>query len=102
MKEPKLQPKEVRDARNVDCLLRKATGREQSQPKREAMWPTADKALGVGLIKPFGNHIMLLCVPDAGHGGIRFNVCSGGFWSCFGPILWNVCVCFVPLYLGYM
>jgi hypothetical protein len=43
------RPKEVRDARNMDCLIRKASGHEWSQPRREALWAAISKAMGARL-----------------------------------------------------
>lgn len=50
---PKVEwrPQEVR-ARNVDCLLRKTVGSEQSQPMRESSQAATSNAGGAGLPKP--------------------------------------------------
>jgi hypothetical protein len=50
---PKLQWKsqDIRDARNVEWLLRKAVGNKWSQPER-GTWATNGKAIGTGLPKP--------------------------------------------------
>jgi hypothetical protein len=51
---PKLEwrPQEVRDDRNVKHLLRKAAGSRWSQPKREAIYVSTSKAIGVGFPSP--------------------------------------------------
>jgi hypothetical protein len=59
---------DVRDARNMECLQRKATGSWHSWPKREAIWEATSKAI-VGPPNP------TTCALDAGHGAIGFNVC---------------------------
>jgi hypothetical protein len=68
----------IRDARNVEHLLRKVTGNKWSNAKREAMdlqlarsWRQAAQELGA--------HISTLCTLDARHGDIRFNLCPAGF-----------------------
>jgi hypothetical protein len=48
-------PQDVRDVKNMEYLPRKTTGKEWSQPRREAIWPTTDKAIGAGLSKPAGS-----------------------------------------------
>jgi hypothetical protein len=40
------RPKEVGDTRNVEWPSRKTVGKEWSQPRREAMWAAASKAIG--------------------------------------------------------
>lgn len=81
-----METQEVRDTKNMEHLPRKAPGSEQSQFKKEAMWAPTGKAIGMGLPKLFGVHILLLCVPDGEHETTGFNVCPIGFWSYFGPI----------------
>jgi hypothetical protein len=71
---------------NVGCLPRKVAGSAWSQPKREAMWVAASKAIGMGMPKSFGTHIITAHTLDVGCGTIGFNVCNPKFLSCFGPI----------------
>jgi hypothetical protein len=47
------------------------------------MWVTNDKATGVGLPTPVGAQIISPHDPDSGYRAAGFNVCPGGFWSCF-------------------
>lgn len=77
---PKLhwRPLEVGDTRNVEHL-RKTSGNEQINPKREVMGAAVSKAIGVGLAKLFGTRLMSPSAMDAGHVAIRFNVCFAGF-----------------------
>jgi hypothetical protein len=51
------RPKEHGDAKNMECLLRKAMDSKWSHPRRKVMWVANSKALGVGLPKPIGTHI---------------------------------------------
>lgn len=51
---------EVREARTMECMLRKATSSEQSYPQREAMRAETDSATGVMLPTPFGIYIFSL------------------------------------------
>jgi hypothetical protein len=44
-------PQEFRDASNVEYLLKKTAGSEQSKLKREAMWVTNIKTMEGGLSK---------------------------------------------------
>jgi hypothetical protein len=41
-----METQDVGDARNVECLPKKAAGREQSKPKREAIWAANSKDIG--------------------------------------------------------
>jgi hypothetical protein len=77
---------EVINVRNVKHLSRKAAGSEQSQCVRKATWIANGKALQVGLFKPFRAYTMLVCVLDAGHEALGFNVCPVGFQSSFCPV----------------
>jgi hypothetical protein len=43
----------VREAGNMECLLRKAEGSEQRYPRRETTWPKSSKAMGTGLPETF-------------------------------------------------
>lgn len=45
-RKPKIQWRlqEIRDARNIECLVRKAEGNEQSQPKKKEPWARMSKA----------------------------------------------------------
>jgi hypothetical protein len=85
---PKLQWRleEARDARNVVHLLRKARGREHSQSKTEAIWAPNSKALGEGLPKTVGVHIMTLSAMNIGHGSTGCNVYLTKFQSWFGNV----------------
>jgi hypothetical protein len=58
----------LRNTRNLECLLKKATGNDQIQPKREAMWAAAGKAIGTGLLKSLGVHVMPPYAPCARYG----------------------------------
>jgi hypothetical protein len=75
------RPQEIVDARNVECLLGKAAGDEQNQPKTEAMWATNGEDTGARL-----PHITSACAPDVGHRATEVNVCLAWFLSCFGLI----------------
>jgi hypothetical protein len=61
------RPQEVRDARNMEHLLRKVSGHEQSQPRREAKRVTFITAIGLELLKPVGAHIMPPYALDIGY-----------------------------------
>jgi hypothetical protein len=78
---------EVRNARNMGCLLRKATCSERSQLQRVAMWATADNSFELEIPKSFKVDVTLPCVPDGGGRGIEFDVCPVGFQPCFDMIL---------------
>lgn len=41
----------------MECLQRKAVVSKHSQPKREATWTEASKAIGMRLPQPFKAHI---------------------------------------------
>jgi hypothetical protein len=110
---PKLQwkPKEIKDARIIEFLMRKAPGSEDNQPKKDAMGAAAEKAVEVKLPKLLGTHISPLCTLNSRHGDTGFNVCLAVFQSGFGPIplfcatfppFWNGNVYSVPLYIGSM
>jgi hypothetical protein len=45
---------DVGDARDLECLPRKAAGNEGNENKGKARWATASKVIRVGLPKPFG------------------------------------------------
>lgn len=60
---------EVRDARKVECLPREAATQESGH-----MWVTASKAIGAGLPKTLGTHILPQCVLGARHGDLGVNV----------------------------
>lgn len=77
----------LRNASNMVCLLRKAAGCTQNQPKRErAMLAMSDKAVRSRLPNSFGNCISRPCATDARHGATGL-ICPPGFQFCFGPIL---------------
>lgn len=48
----------VRGARTVGCLLRKAEGTDYSQSKRKATCPVSSRSGKAGLPKPVGTMIM--------------------------------------------
>lgn len=54
--------------------------------QEETMWTSMGKVTGMGLLKPFGTHILPLCVPESRYKDIELNVCPDGFKSCFGLI----------------
>jgi hypothetical protein len=56
------------------CLPKNAAGNEYSQFRSQAKLAINSKAIGVGLPKALGAHILLPCAPDVGHGAIGFNV----------------------------
>lgn len=64
---PKLEwrSQELRDASNVNCLMRKAADCRESQSKRQPMCPANGKAKRAGLSKSCVEHISLPCVLDA-------------------------------------
>jgi hypothetical protein len=109
---PKLQLKlqNVGDARTLEHLLINDTGNKWSQLKRGYVgckW----QAYGGRLPMPVRAHIKTTHAPDAGHGVTGFNVCSSGFWSCFGPLppfytsispFWHENVYSVSLYVGHI
>lgn len=53
------RPREARAVRNTGHLLREDSGKEKGQPKREAVWAIAGKAIGLELSKTFGTHTLL-------------------------------------------
>lgn len=76
-----METPELKDARNVEHLPRKASGNKQSQSVG-----VTNKVIGTGLLKTFGIHISLLCSPDAGHVVIESNGCLAAFRYYFDPI----------------
>jgi hypothetical protein len=94
----------------MECLLGKAVGNEQSQPRKGHL-VFVQQGHGEGLPKLFGAHIMSPHAPESGHQDTGFSVCLTGFWSCFAPIpafytpvlpFWNGYACSVPLYVRIM
>lgn len=74
-------------ARIMQCL-NKATGRNQSQWKRQIMRaPTTSNHVGERLLKHFEIHMSTQFVLDLDHGVTRFNICSVTFETCFALIL---------------
>lgn len=89
---------DVRDARGMGYLLRRAANREWSQPKRKKCVAVNKAKRGWRSEEGF----------DIRHGDAEFVVYPTGFQSCFGPIFphhvpfptfWNDNVCPVPLYV---
>lgn len=79
-----MELQKVRDEKNVKYLLRKVSGSEQSQPKKEIMWAATSRATGAGLPKPFGAYILSQLGLGAGHKAIALHVYFAGVQSCFG------------------
>jgi hypothetical protein len=52
---PQWQSWDIGDARNVELLLRKATGNRRAS---QAVWAANSNAIGAGLPKPVGAHVM--------------------------------------------
>jgi hypothetical protein len=72
------RPQEVRDARKMKHVLRKATGNEWNQPKKEGHMGC--KAIRVGLPKPIGAHSHLVSTfPGSQAKSAGFKVCPAGF-----------------------
>lgn len=63
-----------------------AVGTKQSQPKKAAISTSGSCARGMRVPRPLRTLAMAPCVPQPGHGTMRFNSCATGFWSCFGSI----------------
>jgi hypothetical protein len=87
------RPQEVKDARNVEHLLRKAAGSKQSLPREKGHVGTqpSGKATGAGLPQSMGVHIMTPCAPmPVRQKAIEFNICPAGFQYLFG---WNLPCC---------
>lgn len=77
---------EFGEARSMDHW-RKAARREQNQPEEEAVGATImSSTVEAEPPKPFGVHNLPEVTRDAGSVTVGFNVCSAGFWSCFGPM----------------
>jgi hypothetical protein len=97
-----METPDVRDARNVENLLRKATGNKQSQPKRDNMWTANNKVMEAGLPKSTRAHITTPFAPDVGHEATGFTVFPAGFQSFYDPIPTSERGVFtlLPLYLG--
>ena len=72
------RPQDVRDARAVDYLLRKAANREWNQPRRNQFVAINKDEKGVGDLKTTLTSDLLH------HGDAEFGVCPAGFLSCFG------------------
>lgn len=83
---PKVEwrPQQVRDAMNVEHLLRKVIGNEGSESKRDVIWATTSKAMGAGCPSPleltFHYQVLDMQLQD-----LMCNLL--GFQSYFVPIL---------------
>lgn len=82
---PKMQQKlqDVRDAKDMECLPRKAAGCEESQLMREAVWAATSKAIWVE--RP--SSLELTSHNPVSNAGYGFNVLFAGFLSCLGPVI---------------
>jgi hypothetical protein len=56
----------------MECLLRKATVRDKIQLRSEAIWAAKSKAIGTGLPKPVGTHIITLPAMNTEHESLPF------------------------------
>lgn len=71
---PKLQQRlqEGRDTRNMECLLKKATGHKCSDAKRKAV---AAEAVGLGPSQPGERHSLSPQAKDVTYGAPELDVC---------------------------
>lgn len=74
----------VQDARDIDRLLGKVLGGQQSQPTQQTMWATTR----VARLRYLHHHIPTPPTPDVRNGATRFNVFPSGLQCCSGPFLY--------------
>lgn len=94
------------DARNMECLPKKAADKEWRHSRTADIWRANSKAIGVGLAKPISAHSMTPLHPAAEHVGTGHSVCLLVFQSqddtillCYCPVpsSWSWNICCVPL-----
>lgn len=79
-----LRSLEVRDARNMGCLLKEAAHDGQSLSEEAAVWAITVKTGGAWLPKPLGVHILPLCTTIS---DMETWIFPAGIWSHFDLIL---------------
>lgn len=94
------------EARNMECLPKKAADNEWRCSKTEDIWGANSKPIGVGLAKPISAHGMTPLHPATGHVSTGLCVCLPVFQSwgdtillCYCPVpsSWSWDICCVPL-----